>query len=143
MCMFFLKLIYIFVVLSSSQSMLIARAIYASDFNRNYSSSNPLCLDQATLIVMNEDIIIDGIPPFVISDSLTEQSILTFAANLPYRVIITAQTILKCNIFLKPGQIVTFTKEASLWMQEGSAIILNQNTFVWQDNATFLCRNNN
>src|SRR5436305_13555578 len=79
-------------------------AITASQFNQLYSCQNPFTLTTTTIVILDEDIVINQCFPFVAGGGFAPTDTLTFTSTVDNILIILPQTVIDTLIFLIEGQ---------------------------------------
>ncbi len=98
----------------------------ASEFNQQFSCTNPYIMRFNTTIDLDEDISISGNCPLIIADkTLNLRGTLTFTSSSGNAVIVEQSSIWMLQSFFRNTQIVQFTGNASLIMYPGAILIMN------------------
>jgi hypothetical protein len=114
--------------------------LLASTFNQTYSCHTPLIIEDSITIVLDEDILISGddvCTPIVASPFLNLRGTITFVSTHNHAVVIGAGTVWDLRSFSRATQAIIFSGNATLIMNPGGGIALNQAKFLFTQNSVW------
>ncbi len=126
---------YIGLFLLLSTTSVAAVTILASDFNKKYSCKNPFIATETTIIILNEDISVEGVCELIKAGGGfdSENDRIIFTSSTSNRVVITQESTWKL------GLVTQFTGDAHLEKEPGATLwLMNTTTLFLSGNSRYI-----